>query len=155
MVQIDSWERDLARLDEEIARSSEDHARWDWIALRNQLDGLRAELASLERTTEGDDADTRLLDAVEELRSAGESWAEASATATELSQKLGPLPPVSEADMARVAATPAELPEDFDERVAALAAATDFRAVLRAGPRGLRRPGCGSRRRHRVRARDG
>lgn len=130
LVQIGSWEEELADLDERIARAPDEAARWAWIELRNELDGLRAELAALEREGEGDDAaDNRLLDAVEQLRSAGETWAEASAGAHELSEALGPLPPVSDVDLARVAATPDALPEDFDERVADLQHAREVRSA--------------------------
>lgn len=128
VVELDAWQRDLDRLDEEIARAPEEQARWEWIQLRTQLDAVRAELASLDRVDEAsDDADARLLGAVEDLRSAGEAWAEASAEATELAQRLGPLPPVSRADMARVAATPEALPADFDERIAAVEVADELR----------------------------
>ncbi|MCB0972830.1 MAG: hypothetical protein KDA97_15090, partial [Acidimicrobiales bacterium] len=124
VVEIDRWERDLARLDEEIAKAPDETARWEWVQLRRELDRMRAELAALApRGASDEEADARLLAAVEEVRTAGEAWAEASTEATELSRRLGPLPPVSDADLARVAATPAELPADLDERIAAVEAA--------------------------------
>ncbi len=123
VVQVEAMAAELEQLDEQIARAPDEVARWTWIGLRNQLDELRAELASLDRPDDGDsDADARLLTAVEELRDTGETWAEASTIATELGQALGPLPPVSDADLARVAATPDELPADLDARIAAVGA---------------------------------
>ncbi|MCB0963583.1 MAG: hypothetical protein KDA98_09830 [Acidimicrobiales bacterium] len=124
VVEIEGWERDLAQLDEEIAHAPDEAARWEWVQLRNQLDAMRAELAALApRGATDTEADARLLEAVEEVRSAGAAWAEASAEAAELSQRLGPLPPVSDADLARVAATPEAPPADLDDRLAALEAA--------------------------------
>lgn len=133
LVEIGTWEQELAELDERIARAPDEAARWSWLQIRNELDGLRAELASLDREGDtDDDADNRLLEAVEELRSAGETWAESSAEAHELSQKLGPLPPVSDADLARVAATPEDLPDDFDERIDRIGDAVAIRAACEA-----------------------
>ena len=130
VVQVEAWTAELADLDERIAHAPDEVARHDWIALRNQLDELRAELASLDRDDDGDtDADTRLLAAVEDLRSAGATWAEASAEATELGQELGPLPPVSDADLERVAATPEDVPEDLDDRIADLETSIEIRTA--------------------------
>jgi tetratricopeptide (TPR) repeat protein len=133
MVQVDAWNAELERLDQAIVAAPDETARWNWTCLRNQLDGLRAELASLEEPDdEPDDADTRLLAAVADLRAAGETWAEASTAATELGREVGPLPPVSDADLARVAATPETLPADFDERVDAVSAAAEATAAATA-----------------------
>ncbi|MCU1369598.1 MAG: hypothetical protein JWO77_792 [Ilumatobacteraceae bacterium] len=128
VVQIEAMQAELAQLDEAIALAPEAAARWQWTSLRNQLDELRAELASLDHADDdnGADADARLLDAVGQLRDAGETWGEASTTATELGQQLGALPPVSDADLARVAATPDDLPDDFDRRVAAVEASQEI-----------------------------
>jgi hypothetical protein len=127
VVQVEAMTAELAQLDEVIALAPEAAARWRWIGLRNQLDELRAELASLDQPDDGgSDADTRLLDAVEQLREAGETWGEASTAATELGQVVGALPPVSDADLARVAATPDDLPGDFDATLAALEAAKEI-----------------------------
>jgi hypothetical protein len=132
LVELDAWERELRDLDDRIDRASDDGARWAWMQLRDELDQLRADLAALDRSDEADDdhaADLRLLDAVEQLRSAGEAWTEATTGAEELAAELGPLPPVSDADLAKVAATPEDLPTDLDDRVAALDAAAADRAV--------------------------
>ncbi len=121
VVRVDALRAELEQLDQDIALAPDAVARWEWITRRNQLDELRAELAALDQPEDSaSDADARLLAAVEELRDAGETWAEASTIATELGQQLGPLPPVSDADLARVASTPDELPADFDARVAAV-----------------------------------
>jgi hypothetical protein len=130
VIEVDAMRAELAQLDEQIAQAPEAAARWGWITLRNQLDDLRAELASLDQPDDTDaDADARLLAAVEDLRDAGEAWAEASTAAAELGDALGPLPPVSDADLARVAATPEAVPDDFDDRVAALSAAAEIAAA--------------------------
>lgn len=134
LIEIESWQRDLDELDAQIDRATDDAARWAWMQLRAQLDDLRADLAAVEAAERDsdDEADERLLEAVEELRSAGDAWGEATAAATELAAELGPLPPVSDADLARVAATPETLPDDFDERVAAVADAAEVRGACEA-----------------------
>jgi hypothetical protein len=126
VVDIETWERELAQLDERIAHLPDEVAHWSWIADRDRLDQLRGELAALDRGDETDrDADARLLGAVEDLRSAGEAWAEASAAAEELALELGTLPPVRGANLDRVAATPDALPDGFEARVEDLVAAID------------------------------
>jgi hypothetical protein len=126
VIQVEAMQAELAQLDEQIAQTPEAVARWEWTVLRNELDELRAELASLDQPDDAHaDADARLLAAVEDLRDAGETWAEASTAAAELGDQLGPLPPVSDADLARVAATPDAVPEDLDDRIAALLATTE------------------------------
>jgi hypothetical protein len=133
VVEVDAWRAELAELDRRIASADDDAERWRWMSLRRQLDGLRAELAAIDaHDAEGEAGDARLLDAVDELRSAGEAWAESTQAATELGMELGPLPPVSDADLARVAATPDGLPDDVEERMADLAAAEETRALLEA-----------------------
>src|SRR5690606_1953920 len=92
VVQVDAMRAELAQLDAQTAQGPEAAARWEWITLRNQLDERRAELASLEQPEDTHaDADARLLAAVEDLRDAGETWAEASTAAVELGDALGPL----------------------------------------------------------------
>lgn len=142
VVQITSWEEELAALDERIAALPEQQARWDWMALRDQLDARRADLAALDGADHEDRAatDERLLAAVEELRAAGETWIEASAAAEQLSRQLGPLPPVHPDDLARVAATPEELPADLDDRLEALAAACEATAAAEAAVDAARKP---------------
>jgi hypothetical protein len=126
VVQTEAMRAELAQLDERIDALPDAIARWDWMGMRNQLDGLRAELAALERSDDGaTDGDDQILAAVEELRDAGEAWAEASTIATELGLAVGALPPVSDADLHRVASTPDQLPADFDARVAAVEAAVE------------------------------
>jgi hypothetical protein len=112
------------------------------MALRDQLDARRADLAALDGADHEDRAatDERLLAAVEELRAAGETWIEAGAAAEELSRSLGPLPPVHPDDLARVAATPAELPADLDDRLDALAAACAATAAAEAAVDAARAP---------------
>ena len=134
VVHVQAMRAELAQLDEAIALAPEATARWEWIGQRNQLDELRAELAALDLPGDEDDAaaDDRLLAAVEQLRDAGEAWAEASTAAVELGEVLGPLPPVSDADLARVAVTPDDLPADFDGKVAALEATAQITAACEA-----------------------
>ncbi|MGN6694601.1 MAG: hypothetical protein ACTHN0_10530, partial [Aquihabitans sp.] len=134
LIQVDALRAELEQLDEAIAQAPAALARWEWIGQRNQLDALRAELAALDQPGDEDEAaaDARLLAAVEELRDAGEAWAEASTDATELGQALGPLPPVSEADLARVAQTPDDLPSDFEARVATVQATAEITAACEA-----------------------
>jgi hypothetical protein len=141
LIEIEAWEQELRELDERIDRASDDAARWAWIELRSQLDDLRADLAALDRDDDhDDDADQRLLGAVEELRSAGEAWTEASAAVAEIAAELGPLPPVSDADLARVAATPEALPEDLEDRVAALGATAEIRVACEERLEQVRQP---------------
>ena len=134
LVHVDALREELAELDEAIALAPEAIARWEWIGQRNQLDQLRAELATLDQPGDADEAaaDARLLSAVEELREAGAAWAEASTDATELGEALGAVPDVSDADLARVAATPDDLPEDFDAKVAAVDATVQITAACTA-----------------------
>jgi hypothetical protein len=51
-----SWEAELATLDELIAQLPEEQARWNWMLVRDRLDALRAELAALD-VADGDDDD--------------------------------------------------------------------------------------------------
>jgi len=134
VVRVDAMRAELEQLDEVIALAPEASARWEWIGQRNQLDELRAELAALDQPGDEDEAaaDARLLAAVEELREAGEDWAEASTAATELGEALGPLPPVSDADLARVARTPDDLPAGFDARIAAVRATAEITVACEA-----------------------
>lgn len=123
---IDAWQDELAALAERIGRHEDDVARWAWIELRRHLDELRAELnvqghADLGRT------DQQILQSVDSLRSTGAAWADLAAQASELRAGLGSLPAVSANDLARVAATPSELPTDFAGRLDAWQAAVDLR----------------------------
>ena len=123
---VGAWQDELASLAHRIGRHEDDVARWAWIELRRQLDELRAELnvqdhADLGRT------DQQILKAVDSLRSTGAAWADLAAKASELRAGLGSLPAVSDSDLARVAATPAELPSDFSKRLDAWQAAVDLR----------------------------
>lgn len=134
VVEVQSMRAELERLDEAIATAPEAIAHWEWIGQRNQLDELRAELAALDQPGDEDEAaaDARLLSAVEDLRNAGEAWGEASTAAAELGELLGPLPPVSDADLARVAGTPEELPADFEARIAAVQVTAEITAACEA-----------------------
>lgn len=126
VARVDEWRTELADLDKRIDRAPEDAARWEWSALRRNRDALRTELAALD--IEADDgADQWLLTNLDELRSVGARWAEAGAEAAELAEQLGPLPDVSDHDLATVAATPASLPADFDDRLTAWQSAADAR----------------------------
>ncbi len=123
---VGAWQDELAMLAQRIGHHEDDVARWAWIELRRQLDELRAELnvqdhADLGRT------DQQILKAVDSLRSTGATWADLAAKASELRAGLGSLPAVSDSDLARVAATPAELPSDFSKRRDAWQAAIDLR----------------------------
>lgn len=123
---IGVWQGQIAELSQRIDRYEDDVARWAWIELRRELDELRAELnvqdhADLGRT------DQQILEAVDSLRSTGATWADLAAKVGELRAGLGSLPAVSAEDLARVAATPAELPADFSGRLDAWQAAVDLR----------------------------
>lgn len=131
VVQLDAWRADLDDLDRQIDATEDDTARWAWVELRGQLDGVRAELAAFDaRGTVPDDVP--LLAAVDQLREVGERWAEAGTDAAELAQRLGPLPDVSAEDLALVAATPDALPEDFALRLDHLQRTTHGRRTLEA-----------------------
>ena len=143
LIELESLEQELHDLDVRIDCAPDEATRWRWIGLRSELDHLRAELAALDHQAANPTpgmVDERLLEAVEELRAAGETWAEASTVATELSQRIGPLPPVSDADLARVAATPDTLPSGLDDLIAAIAGAEDARAAGVAALDDVRRP---------------
>lgn len=115
----------LASLTARIDSHDDDAARWTWVQERKKLDELRADL-NLAEHPDPTRSDRRILDAVEALRSAGEAWAGLAATAAELRSGIGPLPAVSQADLDRVAATPAELPTDFEKRFEAWKASKDL-----------------------------
>ncbi len=121
--QLDSWRRELAELDGRIATSDDDRTRWAWMEQRRQLDEARAELAMIDRGDQG--TDTQLLAAVEALRTAGEAWADVAAEVSQLTEELGPVPEVSTEGLARVAATPDDLPAGFAGRLNAWRAAAD------------------------------
>jgi hypothetical protein len=126
LIRIDEWRAEMAELDQLIETAEEDADRWAWIQLRNELDGVRAQLAAFDG--DGDDPDdSRLLDAVDRLRDIGETWAEADTAVSELETRLVPLPDVSEADLERVARTPAELPAHFEDRASTWQAARAWR----------------------------
>ncbi|HEX2578498.1 MAG TPA: hypothetical protein VHK88_19295, partial [Aquihabitans sp.] len=123
---VTTWQAELAELSRRIARADEDAARWAWVKLRRHLDEVRAELNMLDSDDRGR-SDRRVLQAVDALRIAGQTWADLAAAAAALRAELGDLPAVSSDDLARVAATPAELPAGFDARMEYLQAATDLR----------------------------
>lgn len=123
---VAEWRQAMATLTERIDRYDDDLARWRWVEGRRHLDELRADL-NLAEHPDREQTDRRVLAAVDALRSAGETWAGVAAEASELRAGLGPLPAVSQADLDRVAATPAEIPADFAARFDAWRAATDLR----------------------------
>ncbi|MBX3313075.1 MAG: hypothetical protein KF906_02045 [Actinobacteria bacterium] len=123
---LTEWRGAMASLTARIDRADDDRARWDWVQERTRLDELRADLNLADPATRGR-TDQQILGAVDALRTAGESWAELAAQASELRAGLGPLPAVSQADLDRVASTPADLPPDFTARFEAWRAATDLR----------------------------
>lgn len=116
----------LAELDTAIDAHADQSARWTWICRRRDLDALRGELATLEQAQSAvdEEGDKRILGAVEDLRTAGSDWTEASAAAAELELELGGLPSVSEADLLKVASTPDAPPEDFQRRLQTVELAT-------------------------------
>lgn len=128
---IDVWQDELAVLSQRIDRHEDDVARWAWIQLRRQLDELKAELNAQDHADLGR-TDQQILQAVDALRSTGAAWADLAAKASELRTGLGSLPAVSAADLARVAATPAELPAEFAGRLDAWQAAADLRRTAEA-----------------------
>ena len=73
-----------------------------------------AELAALDEDHEEVGAgDLRLLDAVHDLREAGEAWAEADQEAQALIEKLGAIPPLTDAELDRVAVVPEAEPAEL------------------------------------------
>ena len=123
---IDEWRAEQTDLTARIDRHADDLARWRWIAKRRRLDELRAERSMLDAPDQGR-ADDQILQAVDALRSAGESWTELAAQASEIRGDLGPLPAVSADDLTRVASTPATLPADFAHKMDAWRSAVDLR----------------------------
>jgi hypothetical protein len=120
---LERGRRHLHELDEQIASSDDDRARWTWQENRRRLDALRTELAMLDR---GDGASDRtILASVDALRTAGSTWADLAATASDLHERVGTLPEVAADDLARVAATPDAPPATFLARLDAWRAAHD------------------------------
>jgi len=126
VAQLDESHAELASIDQRIDRSEDEGARWTWLQLRRDLDRAGKQLSALDDTG-ATDGDVRLLEAVEELRSTGASWAESSALAAELSARLGAVPDVSEDDLTTVAETPDAVPAGFTARVTEWQAAIDQR----------------------------
>ncbi len=121
--QLEQWRHELTDIDRRLSTADDDRARWNWLQHRRQLDELRTELAMLDR---GDgSADKAILASVDALRTAGSTWADLAAAASEMAQETGPLPNVSAEDLARVAATPEKPPATFLARVEAWRAAND------------------------------
>ncbi len=131
VVRLDDWRAELVELDERIDRAADDADRWAWMELRRDLAALSLELTALDHLDDGT-ADEALLGTVDQLRTVGATWAEASTEAAELSERLGVLPEVSDRDLARVAATPETLPEDFGARLAGWQRAVDVRRTREA-----------------------
>lgn len=123
---VEEWRTEIAELRARIDHHDDDVARWAWIQLRGELDELRAELNVHDHVGQGH-TDQQILQAVDAIRTIGETWADLAAEAASLQAGLGSLPAVSEEDLARVAATPADLPADFTSRLDAWRAAVDLR----------------------------
>lgn len=125
--------RDLARLENELEslRSrlgtiDDEIARWQWLQKRRHLDELQAELNLNGQAARGR-TDQQILASVDALRSYGEAWTDLATEASELREQLGPLPAVSQSNLALVAATPETLPADFQSRFDAWRSAADLR----------------------------
>ena len=125
---VSTWKAELADLTRRIDKADEDATRWAWVELRRRLDEVRAELNMVDQVHHGR-TDRQILEAVDALRCTGEVWADLAAAASELRGELGALPAVAPDDLARVASTPAELPDDFSVRLHAWQAATDLHRV--------------------------
>lgn len=123
---IGRWEQELDALTTRLERVDDEAARWAWLQLRRRLDGLQAELNLTEQAATGR-TDQQMLNAVDALRNFGESWTNLATEVSQLRSSLGPLPAVSKADLELVAATPEELPADFEARFDAWRSATDLR----------------------------
>lgn len=123
---VAAWKEELVDLDERIARADDDADRWAWTELRRHRDEVRAELAMRREGVDGH-RDRHILDAVDALRATGETWTTAAAAAAVIRAELGHVPDVAEADLARVAATPADPPADLTTRLEAWHAAADLR----------------------------
>jgi hypothetical protein len=122
--QLDDWRAELAELDRRIATADDEAARWRWMQKRRELDEARAELSMIDRGP-SETTDSQLLAAVEALRTAGATWADLAAEVSELETELGPIPDVTPEGLARVAATPDDLPAGFAGRLNAWRAAAD------------------------------
>lgn len=123
---LTAWAAEVADLEGRLERADEDAARWAWTQLKLHLDEVRAELEAVDRVHDSQ-ADRRILEAVDALRSTGEVWADLAAAASELRDELGDLPDITAEDLARVASTPASLPAGLDAKLEAWQAAVDLR----------------------------
>ncbi|HEY4376907.1 MAG TPA: hypothetical protein VGM93_07100, partial [Acidimicrobiales bacterium] len=112
----DELKHQLNDLERKLDRAEDDGARWAWVELRRRADAVQAELAVIDHGPAAD-ADARLLAAVEEVRERGAAWAEAATEVGELRARLGDEPTVSARDLERVAATPADAPDDLVDRI--------------------------------------
>ena len=123
---VANWREEMVELDHLIDQSDADRARWAWVEKRRRLDEVRTELAMRTEADHGA-SDRQILDAVDALRSTGAVWAEVSAETAQFRDELGPIPAVSADDLARVAATPSEIPDGCQDRIDAWKVARDVR----------------------------
>lgn len=124
VARLDEWQAELTAIDARLNRADDDRARWAWLELKQRIGQAIEELAAIDDAGAAQ-ADVRLLGAIDELRSVGEVWAEASAEAADLTIHLDDLPHVAPDDLRRVADTPDHLPPGLAERVRAWQDTTD------------------------------
>ena len=121
--QVDIWRSELVDLDRRIERADGDRARWAWVQRGRRLEDLRAQLEGLDQGSPGGH-DRRVLASVGALRELGEAWAEAAQAAAEARRHGGSAAGISREDVARVAATPDDVPAAFHGRIRAWARAS-------------------------------
>jgi hypothetical protein len=124
VARLGEWQAELAAIDSRLHQADDDRARWAWVELKRSIAQAVEELAAIDDAGAAQ-ADVRLLGAIDELRSTGAVWAEASADAAELAGQLGDVPHVGADDLLRVAATPGRLPDGLADRVRSWQEATD------------------------------
>ena len=123
---IETWRASMVELGRRIDGADEQAARWAWLAVRRRFDELQAERNLVEQADLGR-SDDQVLQSVDAVRSAGESWTSLAARTAKRRAELGGLPKVRPEDLDRVAATPAEPPAGFPARLEAWQAAADLR----------------------------
>jgi hypothetical protein len=124
VARLDEWQAELTTIDSRLHQADDDRARWAWVELKRSIAQAVEELAAIDDAGAAQ-ADVRLLAAIDELRSTGAVWAEASADAAELADRLGDFPHVAADDLRRVADTPHQIPEGLVDRVRSWQDSTD------------------------------
>ena len=120
----------LDAVEAELRAARDGIARREYAKVLAQLERVRAEAAALQSGSAGIESDRNLLATADAARALAARWTEASSRAAALRAELPEGRPLDAADVARLAAIPAEPPVELDELVGALAQAIVERDAL-------------------------